>query len=344
MPSWEGGRADAGARTRQIAVGNFFDDGCCGVQPRRPKWKFTMINSQNETRIGFVGLGQMGRPMALNLLNGGAQLTVMSQIHDAYAEFRERGATTVEAPSELCGMQIVFLSLPNDHAVKSVLFGEQGLADVLTPGAIVVDTSTISHSATVEIEARLAQQGVEFLDAPVSGMQARAENGTLTIMCGGRSAAFERVRPWLERMGENILFMGGPGCGQLTKLINQLLFDINCAAVAEIVPMAVKMGLDAEKVATVVNSGTGRSYASEFFLPRVLARHFSDGYPMENAYKDLVSAAEMGAKHCIPMPVLAAATTTYQMSLLRGRGKQDKGAMMMLFEELLGVEYRASEQ
>lgn len=171
-------------------------------------------------------------------------------------------------------------------------------------------------------------------------MQARAEQGTLTIMCGGAEADLAAVRPWLARMGNNILFMGPAGSGQLTKLINQLLFDIHCAALAEILPMSSRMGLDPVKVASVVNSGTGRSYASEFFLTRVLDNHFADGYPLRSAYKDLVSAAELGARHCIPMPVLAAATFTYQMALLRGHGASDKGAMIAVFEELLNVRFR----
>ena len=120
--------------------------------------------------------------------------------------------------------------------------------------------------------------------------------------------------------------MGPAGSGQLTKLINQLLFDINAAALGEILPMAVKMGLDPDLVGEVVNSGTGRSYASEFFMPRILRGHFCDGYPMAHAYKDLVSGAELGANHCIPMPVLAAATATYQTALLKGHGEKDKGA------------------
>src|SRR5690606_34040435 len=154
----------------------------------------------------------------------------------------------------------------------------------------------------------LSGKGIRFLDAPISGMQARAEDATLTIMCGGEHETFSAVKPWLDRMGNNVLFMGAAGSGQLMKLVNQLLFDINCAALAEVLPMASHMGLDPDKAAAVINSGTGRSYASEFFLPRILRDHFEDGYPLQAAYKDLVSAAELGARHCIPMPVLAAAT------------------------------------
>ena len=168
-------------------------------------------------------------------------------------------------------------------------------------------------------------------------MEARAVEGTLTVMCGGERAVFDRVKPFLDRIGNKILYMGPTGSGQLTKLINQLLFDINAAALGEILPMAAKMGLDPDLVGEVVNSGTGRSYASEFFIPRILRGHFGDGYPMGHAYKDLVSGAELGANHGIPMPVLAAATATYQTALLAGTARRTRAAWSCVFEELLGV-------
>ena len=220
--------------------------------------------------------------------------------------------------------------------------GRNGIIDKLRQGQIVVDLSTMSYTATLELAKSLEARGVGFLDAPVSGMESRAEEGTLTVMCGGSEKTLEAVRPYLNCIGNKILYMGATGSGQLTKLINQLLFDINAAALAEVLPMAVKLGLDPEKVGQVVNSGTGKSYASEFFLPRILKNSFSDGYAMKHAYKDLVSGAEISANLCIPMPVLGAATATYQAALLKGYGDQDKGAMIRVFEELLGVAYRDS--
>jgi 3-hydroxyisobutyrate dehydrogenase-like beta-hydroxyacid dehydrogenase len=182
---------------------------------------------------------------------------------------------------------------------------------------------------------------VRFLDAPVSGMEARAIEGSLTAMCGGAEETLETVQPYFSRMANSILHMGKVGNGQLAKLVNQLLFDINCAAIAEILPMAAKLGMDPEKIGKIVNSGTGKSYASEFFIPRILKGNFSDGYPLKGAYKDLVSGATVGAQLAVPMPVLAAATATYQMAMLRGHGKLDKGAMIRVYEELLGVEFRS---
>jgi 3-hydroxyisobutyrate dehydrogenase-like beta-hydroxyacid dehydrogenase len=292
-------------------------------------------------KLGFVGLGQMGRAMASNLLKSGAALNVCDLDERHFAAFRALGAGTTRTCADLADADIVFLSLPGSAEVRSVLTGEQGLLSRLTPGRMVVDLSTITHSATVELGRAMAAQGVMFLDAPVSGMEARAIDGTLTVMCGGTPEAFARARPLLELIGNKILYMGPSGSGQLTKLVNQLLFDINAAALGEVLPMAIRMGLDPDLVGEVVNSGTGRSYASEFFIQRILRGHFADGYPLRHAYKDLVSAAELSANLCIPMPVLAAATATYQTALLRGHGAEDKGAMVRVFEELLGVEVRS---
>lgn len=293
-------------------------------------------------KIGFIGLGQMGKPMALNLLKSGAELRVHSADTRPYAELERAGAHAVLHTKEMADADVVFLCLPNGDAVRTVLFGAEALAADLRPGQIVVDTSTITYNATIEIAEALKATGVAFLDAPVSGMEARAIDGTLTVMCGGDRPTFEQVEPFLRCVGNQILYMGASGSGQLTKLINQLLFDVNCAALAEILPMAAKMGLDPDLVGTVVNSGTGRSYASEFFVPRILKGGFSAGYPMKHAYKDLVSAAELGARLCIPMPVLAAATATYQAALLKGHGDKDKGAMLLPCEELLDVRFRSS--
>jgi len=194
--------------------------------------------------------------------------------------------------------------------------------------------------ATLEFGKKLNDKGIGYSDSPVSGMEARAKEGTLTIMFGGQEEVFNQVQPIFKALGELILYMGELGSGQLTKLINQLLFNISAAGIAEILPMAVKLGLDPEKVLSVVNTGTGKSFASDFFGPRILENHFSDGYPLKYAYKDMVSAAEICAHKKIPLPLVHAATTTYQMALAAGLGDEDKGAMTKVFENLLGVEFR----
>lgn len=294
-------------------------------------------------KIGFSGLGQMGEPMAMNLLKSGEPLVVHARRPEAWARLVQAGATGTSSLQELAAADVIFLCLSNGDVVEDVLLGAHGLLPHLRAGQIVVDTSTIGYATTLRIAQALAAREVAFLDAPISGMQKRAVDGTLTVMCGGDADTLERVRPLLALMGNRILHMGVVGNGQLVKLINQLLFDVNVAALAELLPMAVKMGLDPVKVGDVVNSGTGRSYASEFFVPRILDDEFGQGYPLQDAYKDLVSGAELGANLCIPMPVLAAATATYQTALLQGHGTSDKGAMIKVYEDLLGVRFRKAD-
>lgn len=290
--------------------------------------------------IAFIGLGTMGKYMALNLIKSGELIVVSDVVDKAFAEFTEKGVAATTAAAETAKADVIFLSLPNTEIVQNVI---GGLLPHLHEGQIIVDLSTIKYNATVELRKTLDEAGVEFLDAPVSGMESRAKDGTLTVMCGGKEEIFDKVKHYFDYIGNKVLYMGGSGAGQLTKLINQLLFDINAAALAEILPMSVKMGLDSEKIGQVVNSGTGRSYASEFFIPRVLKNSFHNGYPMRSAYKDLVSAAELGANLGIPMPVLAAATATYQQALLKGLGDNDKGGMIKVFEDQLGVQFREKE-
>ncbi len=294
-------------------------------------------------KLGFVGLGQMGKPMAMNMHKPGGELMVYDVHQGAYPEFAAKGIATAASLAALSDCEVVFLSLPDTQIVEKVLLGPSGLVALLKPGAIVCDLSTIDYMACTRIAQLCEAKGLEFMDAPVTGMEARAIDGTLTVICGGKPEVYERLLPYLNRIGTNVLHMGKHGCGQLTKAINNILFDINIAAVAEILPMAVKLGLDPEKIGAVINSGSGRSYASEFFIPRMLCNHFTDGYPMQHAYKDLVCGAELSAQLCTPLPLMHAATTTYQMALLKGFGHEDKGAMVKVFAELLGVQLNKKE-
>ena len=298
-------------------------------------------SAMNGTRtIGFVGLGQMGKYMARNLMGPDVALTVCDISDAAFDDFRKAGGKCTRKAVDLAGSDIIFLSLPGDREVKAVLLGEGGLLPLLRRGQIVVDLSTITYAATRELAAALQEKGILFLDAPVSGMEARARDATLSIMVGGKAEDLARIEPLLKRMGNNIQHMGDVGAGQLTKLMNQLLFDINMAALAEVLPLSVKMGLDPVKLASIINTGTGRSYASEFFIPRIMENSFSEGYAMKHAYKDLIIGAMIAAQETIPLPVLQAATVTYQTALLKGYGDLDKGAMIKVYEELLGVAYR----
>jgi 3-hydroxyisobutyrate dehydrogenase-like beta-hydroxyacid dehydrogenase len=300
---------------------------------------------ERSVRIGFVGLGQMGKWMALNLVKAGFPVTVFDIDPGAVSVLVGQGAASAGSPEELARQAgWIFLSLPNTAVVESVLFGERGIVCGAGPGAVVVDLGTTSYLPTLDLARRLEEHGLRFADAPVSGMDTRAREGTLTIMFGGDEALFRQLSPALNAMGDPVIHMGAVGNGQLAKLVNNLLYNTSCAAIAEILPMAVKLGLDPEKVCRVITTGSGRSFGAEFFTPLILQGRFEVGYPLKDAYKDMVSAAEISVERKIPLPLVHAVTTTYQMALAEGYGHLGKGAMIRVFERLVGVEFRAARQ
>lgn len=293
------------------------------------------------SHLAFLGLGAMGAPMARHLAAKGPEtVTAVDAAPARFAGLAAPGLATTTDRGRLAGAEVLFLCLPDGAVVEAVLFGPDGVANRLAPGAIVVDLSTTAHAEALRIGRALEAGGRRFLDAPVSGAPAGAEAGTLTVMCGGAPDVFEAVRPLLERFGATVLHMGPAGAGQLTKTVNNVLYDIHIAALAEVLPMAVAMGLDPATLGQVVTTGTSRSYASQYFVPRILKGEFDEGYPMGKAYKDLVSAAAVAAENGFPLPVTAAATATYQTALRQGHGDRDKGAMVLPFEALLGVTVR----
>lgn len=294
-------------------------------------------------RVGFVGLGQMGRHMALNLHKRGVDLLVGARTSSRFGEFESRGVMATTDLRDLGVAETVFLCVPNGSVARDVLLGVGGVAHEGSRVRVVIDTSTTSYAEATALAADLAAREIEYLDAPVSGMEARAADATLTMMCGGKRSTFDAAAPLLACVASQILYMGEHGSGQLAKLVNQLLFNINAAALAEVLPMATRLGLDPDTMSALVNGGTGRSYASEFFLPRVLENDFSQGYSMTHAYKDMVNAAEICARHCIPLPLVNAALTTYQTALLSGHGALDKGGMIRVFEDLLKVRFRTRQ-
>jgi 3-hydroxyisobutyrate dehydrogenase-like beta-hydroxyacid dehydrogenase len=291
--------------------------------------------------IGFIGLGTMGKWMAINLMKTGFPLKFYARRKEVIREMSARGAGALSTPAELVRQcQWVIFCLPHTDAVGEVLFGREGIAGFLKPGQVVLDCSTIHPIKTREFALTLKKSGIPFLDAPISGMEARAKAGTLTIMVGGEEPAFQQVRPALEAMGNKIIYTGASGNGQLMKLINQLLFDIHCAALAEILPMAVKLGLDPEQAVAVARAGTGQCFALDNFGPLILEGDFGPGYPLEDAYKDMVHAGEISSAHRIPLPLTAATMATYQMALDQGLGRENKGAMIKVWEKILGVQVR----
>lgn len=291
--------------------------------------------------VGFIGLGQMGKWMALNLIKAGFAVRIQDIDPQAVAFVADQGAASCKTPAEAAeAVDWLFMSLPNTEIVEQVVFGKDGIVEGARSGLIVVDLSTIGYLPTLEISKKLGDRGILFADAPVSGMESRARQGDLTIMFGGDESVLAQLRPAMDVIGSRIVHMGTVGSGQLTKLINQLLFNISCAGIAEVLPMAAKLGLDPEKVTQVVTTGTGRSFAAEFFVPLALENRFDEGYPIKHAYKDMISAAEISAHQKIPLPVVQAATGTFQMALAEGHGDENKGSLIKVFERILGVEFR----
>jgi 3-hydroxyisobutyrate dehydrogenase-like beta-hydroxyacid dehydrogenase len=253
----------------------------------------------------------------------------------------KQGAAQTSSPAELARrVDLIILSLPNSDVVEDVTFGKDGIVHGAKSGQILVDCGTAGYRWTQEFSESLQEHGPRFADAPVTGLEQRAKDATLTIMYGGSQNLLEEIRPLLESMGNHIVYMGDVGSGQLAKMINNILYNANIAALAEVLPMSVKLGLDPENVAEVINAGSGQSFASKFFIPNILEDSFNRSYSLTDAYKDMAHAAEISAHYKIQLPMVQTAMTTYQKALALGLGAEDKGAMIKVFEEKLGVAFR----
>ncbi|MGD9211397.1 MAG: NAD(P)-dependent oxidoreductase, partial [Desulfobacteraceae bacterium] len=224
-----------------------------------------------QKKIGFIGLGQMGRWMATNLAVKGFDLTVFDVDDKAVEKLAEKGAKPSKSPADLAKqVDCIFLSLPNSQVVETVVFKDNGIVTASKPGQILIDCGTSNFLWTQEFHQRLLKHNIRFADVPVTGMEQRAKEATLAFMFGGEKELLEEIRPALEAMGTEVQYMGDIGTGQLSKTINNILLNIHLAALAEVVPMAVKMGLDPKRIVDVINNGSGKSFASSVFLPWIL--------------------------------------------------------------------------
>lgn len=283
----------------------------------------------------------MGGGMAMNLVRAGYELRAVTPRSARRLEpFAAAGAQTSMDLLECADSDYILLCLPDTGAVEEALLGEKGLLARLHPGQTVVDCSTIGYLDAKRIGERLEQAGVNFLDAPVSGHRERADSGTLTIMVGGREEVFLQARPILEHMGTTVLYMGGYGAGQLTKMINNCVLNICTASFCELMPLGVKLGLDPEKLGEVLMTASGSSYASRLLIPEILKGSFSHGFSLERAYKDMKGMLEVTGEYAVPLPTLCGTMQTYQLALQKGCGADYKGAMIRFYEDLLGVACR----
>ncbi len=292
-------------------------------------------------KIGFIGLGVMGKPMAKNLIKAGYQLVVCDIVPAAVAELVSVGAVSAPTAKDLASRSdIVITMLPNSPEVKQVILGENGVIEGLRAGSIVVDMSSISPLMSQEVAKKLSAMKVPMLDAPVSGGEPKAISGTLAIMVGGPSATFEEVKPILSAMGSSVTHVGDIGSGNITKLANQIIVALNIAAVAEALVLATKAGVDPERVYQAIRGGLAGSTVLDAKVPLILKGNFKPGFRMELHIKDLLNALETGHSVGVPMPLSSLVLEFMQALKVDGKGKDDHGGLIQFYEKLAKVEVR----
>jgi 2-hydroxy-3-oxopropionate reductase len=288
--------------------------------------------------IGFIGPGIMGGPMALNLLKGGHKLWVYARRAEAAHKLVAAGGVACASPAEVAKhADVIFTIVSDTPDVESVIFGESGIVKNVRSGSVVVDMSTISPTATKVFAERLAKQGVAMLDAPVSGGETGAINGTLSIMVGGKSEVFERVKPLFECMGKNIVHIGDNGAGQVAKACNQIVVAVTIEAVAEALTFARRNGADPAKVREALMGGFAGSKIMEVHGKRMLDNDFKPGFKVGLHQKDMRIVMETAHQLGVALP--AAALVTQHLNALMGTGctDLDSAAVVKVIERMSGM-------
>lgn len=293
-------------------------------------------------KIGFIGLGIMGRPMCRNLLKAGHELVVCGHKNKASIdEIVGAGAKAVTTPKEVAQQtDIVITMLPNSPEVKQVVLGANGVIEGAKAGQIVVDMSSIAPLVSRELAARLAEKGVEMLDAPVSGGQPKAIEGTLSVMVGGKKEVFDKCFPILRAMAASVVLTGDIGAGNVTKLANQVIVALNIAAMSEALVLATKAGVAPELVYQAIRGGLAGSAVLEAKVPMVLDRKFNPGFRINLHIKDLANALETAQEIGVTLPFTAAIMEIMQSLKKEGMGDLDHSALIQHFEKLAKVEVK----
>lgn len=296
-----------------------------------------MALASRTARVGWVGLGIMGRPMAENLLRAGFVVTAFNRSAARREAFARVGGRTAASPQEVARASDVVVTMVSDtRDVEEVLFGARGVADGLGPGAIVIDMSTISPRATRTFAERLRALGAEFLDAPVSGGESGAIAAKLSIMVGGEAAAFERCRQIFTVLGQRITHLGPSGSGQWTKLVNQVAVLGTLLAVCEAVRFTQASGLDATRVLEAVGAGAAASWQLSNLAPKILARDFAPGFPVRLARKDLRLVLEAAEELRLPLPGIALVQQLFTALASAGGEEDGTQALVKALEHLAG--------
>jgi 2-hydroxy-3-oxopropionate reductase len=292
-------------------------------------------------KIGFIGLGIMGKPMALNLIKAGHNLTVYDIKQEPIKEVVAAGAKAGKSAKDVAAQsEIVITMLPNSPDVKKAVLGKDGVLEGAKPGLILIDMSSIAPLVSKEVAAEAQKKGVEMLDAPVSGGEPKAKDATLAIMVGGKKEIFEKVEDVLKAMGSSAVLVGDIGSGNVTKLANQVIVALNIAAMSEALVLATKSGVDPEKVFQAIKGGLAGSNVLNAKVPLVLDGNFKPGFRIELHIKDLANALDTAHEVGVPVPLTSGIMEIMQALKVDGRAGNDHGGIVQFYEKLAKVEVR----
>ena len=292
-------------------------------------------------KIGFIGLGIMGKPMCKNLLKAGHECTIYDIVEEAAREAVGAGAVKCESAAQAAsGRKLVITMLPNSPQVKQVVLGENGIADAMDEGCIFVDMSSIAPLASKEIGAALAGRNIEMLDAPVSGGEPKAVDGTLSIMVGGKKEVYDKVKEVLLCMGSSAVYCGELGAGNTTKLANQIVVALNIAACAEAFTLSKKAGVDPELVFDAIRGGLAGSTVMDAKVPMMLDGNDKPGFKIDLHIKDLKNALETGHGVGMGLPLTAQVMEMMQQLAADGFGGKDHSALVKYYEKMTGESNR----
>jgi 2-hydroxy-3-oxopropionate reductase len=295
-------------------------------------------------RVGYIGLGLMGKSIARNILKAGFPLVVHNRSQAAVEELVSEGAIGANSPAEVAAqVDVVFTNLPNSPDVELVVFGENGIAQGARKDMVFVDNSTIKPAVARSIATRLAELGVLALDAPVSGGDIGARNATLTIMVGGAAEALEKVRPIFNVMGKTITHVGDPGSGQIAKAANQIMVAAQMVAMAELLIFAQKAGADPEKVVDAIKAGAAQCWTLDVKPQRLFAGNRQPGFKASMQTKDLNIVLDTAREYGVPLPSTAVDLQLYQAMLQAGLGDMDNSAIINVIETLSHAELRVHQ-
>ncbi len=292
--------------------------------------------------LGFIGLGIMGKPMAKNLLKAGFPIVAYDLNKDAIEDVVKAGALAASSSKEVAGRaDVIITMLPDSPDVKEVILGKDGVMEGVKSGAIVIDMSSINPLVSQEIEKKLRTKGVEMLDAPVSGGETGATQGTLAIMVGGEEKVFKEAMEIFRAIGRNIVHVGGIGAGGFVKLVNQIIVAVNIAAVGEAFTLGAKAGLDPQVIHQAIRGGLAGSSVLETKGPMMFGRNFKPGFKIKLHHKDLQNALSTAKDLGVPLPLSSFIQQVFLSLMTEGRGEEDHSALATFFEKMAKVEIKS---